>query len=273
MNSDHEGRIVSKGKVYPYTFFSLNGTLADYSTEKVHTHPFHQILMISEGVSMLVTETEKKPLYGSMCAFIPAGSAHRSIVVGSAVRYNSLYFADESREMDMIRVFSVSPLFRELFLRLSSELSHVSSQEMQRECFSLLLRLLPEEMGNYFQLILPQAVSDNCKKISDYIELNYARKLRLSDFCSVLPYCAKHISRLFFEEMSISIFEYIRMYRIFMASVLLQRERQGVLNTAYDCGYESISSFYADFKKYFSVSPRDFIKLTRQTGNDLRKPE
>ena len=245
---------------FPDQFFSLRGTMTEYSTEKVHANPWHQILMISEGVSMLVNETEKKPLYGAMCAFLPAGTAHRSVVVGSEVTYNSIYFGDETMNTDGIRVFAVSPLFRELFLRLTAAPLLARSPGTEQKCFTLLLLLLSEESAEPFQLALPQAVSENCRKLCDYIEHNYEKPLRLTDFCSVLPYSAKHISRLFIGEMSISLFEYLRMYRIFKASVSLKNDRRGVVHTAYACGYESLSSFYTDFRKYFPVSPKEFGK-------------
>jgi hypothetical protein len=43
-------------------------------------------------VSLLVDERHQQPLYGSMCALIPTGCAHRSTVVGGPITYQSLYF-------------------------------------------------------------------------------------------------------------------------------------------------------------------------------------
>ena len=48
-----------------------------------------------------------------------------------------------------------------------------------------------------------------------------------------------------------------------MASILLSTTEKTVIHIAYECGYESLSTFYSDFKKYFSITPKEF---RRETG-------
>jgi AraC-like DNA-binding protein len=57
----------------------------------------------------------------------------------------------------------------------------------------------------------------------------------------------------------IFIFDYLKLYRIFQASLKICNENSGTITeTAFSCGYNSLSSFYSDFKDIFSMTPKDF---------------
>ncbi len=107
---------------------------------------------------------------------------------------------------------------------------------------------------------LPKPTRDQNRKIITYIHENYYKKLILSDFSSVVFYSARHLSRIFQDDLRISIFEYLRLYRMLMASAVLTGSEKNITEIAFDSGYESISTFYKDFNKYFGMSPKTFRK-------------
>ena len=80
------------------------------------------------------------------------------------------------------------------------------------------------------------------------------RTKALSTFTSRL----RHLSRLFKADLKITIFEYLRLYRILMASIEMHNPKRTVTEIALDCGYESLSSFYRDFNLIFAVTPKFF---------------
>jgi len=240
---------------------TLSGRLEDYSTRKMHTHDHHQLLAIRNGVSLLVDSTRKQPLFGSMAALIPAKLPHRSTVVGDFVTYKSLYFAPELFHADVseITVFTMSGLGTTLFNRIVVHKEPDLGMGLNRECLDLLMKILNEDIRRPVNLVrLPQPKDPQARAVIDFIERNYARKLGMSDFTASFPYSGRHLSRLFKADIKISIFDYLRLYRILMASVALSVSPATITQVAYDSGYESISTFYRDFNAIFAQAPKAF---------------
>ena len=242
--------------------FILKGELEDYSSPVPHSHACHQFLMIRDGVSLLIDNKFKRPLYGTMCAFIPAGLPHRTTVTGTSLTYQSVYLRKEyiiNREE--IIIFHISELGRTLFNRMADNADSGFGKGTPDRVFTLFLEIAAEDMLNTnISLDLPEPVSPECGKIINYIESNYMNNITSDKFRSVLPFSSRHISRLFKDEMKMTILSYLRIYRMIMASVKLHDTSKSVLEISLECGYESISSFYTDFNRFFSITPGDFRK-------------
>lgn len=244
--------------------FTLEGKLDAFSTESLHRHSCHQLLRIRSGISLLVEENIKQPLFSNMTAFIPAGLAHRSIVMGDAVDYKSIYL-DEGLyipQVDEIIIFEMSELSLALFDKVDIQnVKDNSPEELNAQCLNLLLRLIPTEINfrsHFTQIPVPKNIENF--KITSYIEKHFAKKITLTDFSNVLHYSERHISRIFKDDLKISIFEYLKLYRIFQSALMLHDKgpSKTVTEIALLCGYESLSSFYKDFKDIFSMTPKLF---------------
>ncbi len=236
----------------------LSGRLQDYSTKNLHKHRVHQFLSIAQGVSLLETEKGRQPLYGDMCAFLPAGLPHRSVVAGKDIEYRSIYLRQGSFSgPPRIVVFEMSALTAALYARIVSQGPRLRGIGLR--CVSLFLEIVREDMKNLaFGLCLPRPEREENRAIVGFLERNYGRKIVLEELRAVLPCSVRHAARLFRAELGISPFEYLRLYRLFMASIALQKGDAGILSLALDCGYASLSSFYVDFKRYYGVTPRGF---------------
>lgn len=245
--------------------FILEGRLKKYSTEELHSHESHQILRFKSGISLLLDEQKQVPLFNRMTAFIPAGCLHRSIVLGREVEYKSLYIDPAALpvNVDHIRVFDMSELGIALFGRINFTFHRRQEEQadhsLQQECLQLFLRILVEDIKQQSPLaLLPVTTSLQNSIIIDYIEKHYPDKIVLQDFGPLLPYTLRHISRMFKNDLKISIFEYLKIYRILRASIQLETTDDTVTEIAYACGYNSISCFFKDFSTIFSVTPRQF---------------
>lgn len=245
--------------------FTLHGTMSEFSSRKLHTHKYHQILTIRSGVTLLEYATGKRPLYGRMCAFLPAGVPHRSIVIGNEVSYQSLYFSPScygEKTGDEIVIFNARELSTALFNHLATD-AKTPFKGNDLKALGLFLDTVRADMNNRsFRFTLPRPRSVECAKIVAFIESEYAGKIALSDLSSVLPYTARHISRIFRNEMMITPYEYLRMFRVFSASVELQRRERKIIDIAFSCGYESLSVFYSDFRIYMGQTPKEFRRAT-----------
>jgi AraC-like DNA-binding protein len=242
---------------------TLSGRFETYSTRRMHSHDYHQVLTIQNGVSLLVDLTSKQPLFGSMAAFIPADLPHRSTVVGDSVTYKSLYFAPElfCTETPEIMIFNMSSLGAALFNRITIRSASDLGSGFNRECLDLLMKILREDLIQPVNTArLPQPNHLQSQSVIDFIEQNFARRLTMRDFVAAFPYSGRHLSRLFKADVKISIFDYLRLHRILMASVALGNSPRTITEVAYDSGYESISSFYRDFNRIFALTPKAFRK-------------
>lgn len=243
--------------------FSLRGELEDYSTEELHYHEVHQLLTIFNGVSLLVDPEGTRPLYRNMAAFIPAGHAHRSTVIGGPVSYQSVYIQKRSyrNAPEDLCIFTLS----DLSFTLMNRLCQVSLQNLKEgingDCLKLFTRTVREDITRgTFQILLPEAGTGFCKIITTFVRDHYGNQIRLSQLRSLIPLSSRHVSRLFRQDMRMSIFHYIRLYRMVMASISLRTGTDRIIDIAYDCGYESLSSFFCDFRKYYGISPGEFRK-------------
>ncbi len=262
MNSESQHRYLGPD-LQSVAAVMMNGLMRKHSTDFLHTHSYHQILMVNKGITLLEDEKRKQPLFGRMTAFLPAGFPHRSIVIGKSVHYQSVYLNKNlfTIPQNEIVIFDISQLGIALFNRLDLEEFIDLTPGFPRDCLNLFLQVIEEDIHHHSPLVrLPEAQHPQNKKIIKHIASNYQNKILLKDIYSLLPLSPRQITRVFQKDLKITIFEYIRLYRILMASTRLTEKETSITDIAYECGYESISCFYSDFNKYFSTSPSSFRK-------------
>jgi AraC-like DNA-binding protein len=155
-----------------------------------------------------------------------------------------------------------------LFERIGSfiDTGEADPEDVNDQCLRLLLKLMETEIRNRSSLTrIPVPLNPDNRKITDLIAENFSDKITLTDFTAALYYSERHLSRIFKDDLKITIFEYLKLYRIFQASLLLSggKSSKTVTEIAMTCGYNSLSSFYKDFKDIFAMTPKAFSeKLT-----------
>jgi hypothetical protein len=98
----------------------------------------------------------------------------------------------ESPEAGIV-IFSLSELGIALFNRVASEKKGDSGSGILKDIIELFIRILGEDIASgRYEYALPESHSDECKKLTEYIEENYMRKISMVDFRSVLPYSERH---------------------------------------------------------------------------------
>ena len=239
----------------------LKGSLEDFSSDDLHTHPFHQVLQIKNGVALLQDNRLTKPQFGRLAAFIPADCPHRTKVLGDAVEYQSLYFNKSllPGSRNTISIFPMSDLGVALLdhLNKSEPLQNIN-RGIAKECLMLFLKVLEQELSREVPIIkLRTPDTEMNKKICGFLEKHHHRKIAAQDL-SIFPRSFRQLSRDFKSEMNVSIFEYLRLFRMLQAVIFLKTTDEKIVTIAGDCGYDSLSSFFSDFKKTFSISPREF---------------
>ena len=129
---------------------------------------------------------------------------------------------------------------------------------------------LLEELSNIedIELLTTKGFSANLNTVAnqrialiyDYVELNYQKKIKLSDISILVSMGNEAFCRFFKKSLNKSFFTFINEYRINLASKMLIETNRQVSQIAYDCGYESLPFFYRQFQKYMNCSPLVFRK-------------
>ncbi len=259
---------VPPGKKAP-SLFTLEGRVNDFSTRALHAHDCHQLLRINSGTTLLEEKTWQQPLFADMTAFIPKGLPHRSVVLGGPVRYQSMYFFPGrwNPGLKSIRIFDLSSLGRALFDRICHARKRPGPEQIRRKCQDLLFTLLDDEINktsSITRIPVPRE-KDNLRLVA-FIKDHFQEKLTLNDFSRVVNYSPRQVTRRFKADVGMTLFEFLRLYRIFRAAVLLSTEKGPVAQTAFAVGYESLSCFYKDFKAIFSTAPKAFCKRHLSKG-------
>lgn len=108
--------------------------------------------------------------------------------------------------------------------------------------------------------------NERLNKIYQYLETYYKEKITLSDVASLVCMAEESFSRFFSKLMKRSFFSFLNEYRINIACKLLVETDLQMAQICDQSGYESISFFFRQFRKYKNCSPQYFRKKFKSTG-------
>ena len=99
---------------------------------------------------------------------------------------------------------------------------------------------------------------DKIKIVLKYIENNYMDKIPIADIAEVAGFSESHFMRYFKETMGTSFVDYLKDYRLTMASRLLVASDSAILDIAAEVGFENLSYFNRAFKQKYQMTPSAF---------------
>lgn len=107
------------------------------------------------------------------------------------------------------------------------------------------------------------------EKVAEYIEQNCGKyDLSLEGIARTFAVSRTALCQQFKETKSMTIGEYIHQTRMIKAKELLELGFQNISFISEKCGYDSAGYFSKCFKKYYGVSPSEYIKLLEMKKND-----
>lgn len=98
-------------------------------------------------------------------------------------------------------------------------------------------------------------------KVIDYIENHYHEPLQLNDISAHIYLSTEHIIRIFHEETGMTPYQYIKQFRLRKACMYLEERELSISEIAAAVGYQSVSSFIAQFKTYYGITPGMYKKF------------
>jgi len=106
-----------------------------------------------------------------------------------------------------------------------------------------------------------RSVADGLRSVIDHIQQNLESKLNLNELASIACLSPNYFSHVFKKYNGISLWEYITIKRVEMATELLRTTDLTKLEIAERCGFPSPSNFYKCFSSITGKSPGDFKKI------------
>jgi len=99
------------------------------------------------------------------------------------------------------------------------------------------------------------------KSIHEYLMKNYREEITLKQIADQVHMAPASVSRFFKSATGMSVFEYLNKIKIELARQLLLNTEMSVVDISYDCGFNNLSHFNKQFKKFNQATPRQFRKL------------
>lgn len=102
---------------------------------------------------------------------------------------------------------------------------------------------------------------DLLSKIFKFVELNYSGDCSLDALSKNISYHYVYLSKYFKNSTGMSFTDYVNKYRISEACYILKNSNQTILQTAYDCGFDSLRSFNRNFKSIIGITPSEYQNI------------
>ncbi|CAN7350252.1 AraC family transcriptional regulator [Paenibacillus sp. LjRoot153] len=99
------------------------------------------------------------------------------------------------------------------------------------------------------------------RPVLQYMEQHYQRDIDLSQLTLLFHISQSHLSRLILESTGRKFKSHIITLRIQHAKRLLAVTSMSVTDICYDSGFQSMATFYRNFKLYVQMSPEDYRRL------------
>ena len=106
----------------------------------------------------------------------------------------------------------------------------------------------------------PIESSDITSKIQNYMENSLKGQLTLEMMAEHLGFSTTYCSKIIKEKTNYNFVEYVNQVRLREASELLQTTNLRIIDICYTVGFNSLATFNRNFKKYWSISPKEFRK-------------
>ncbi len=232
-----------------------------------HQHRFHQLLYASRGSLRLEAEGQEWLLPPQRAAWIGAGILHR-VAVRQPVSLRTVYLSATLATADFCRVFSVTPLAREMIL-YSMRWGPDGVFGAQAERYFAALASLAEEWAlAALPYGLPLAQSPELQRALFYTQAHLADPLQVEDVAKNAGLSVRTLARRCRAELNLSWSGYLANARMLRAMERLAAPGARVTEVALEVGFESLAAFSRSFLAFTGESPKNYrAKVAARPNN------
>jgi AraC-like DNA-binding protein len=253
-----QGRQLQRLTVEQEPFLTVRSIASGCSSGYVietHSHSWHQLVYACAGAMTVHGGRWSWMIPPGRAVFIPAGCDHEIRMWGN-VALRSLYFPEslkaEALASEECRVLSVTPLLRELILRVV-ELAALDSRVRSHQS---LLNVLLDEMNiaPVAPLMLPLPEDERALAVARHVLACPTASETLDELSHRYGVGRRTLERLFSEQTGMSFGLWRQKVRM-LDSIRLLAQGKSVTEAAFDTGYASVSAFIAAFRCTFGCTP------------------
>ena len=274
--------------VFPYNTYLCSIPL-DFPCVPLHWHDEMELIYIKKGIGRITVDFREYKVTGPSLVLILPGQLHSIDPFNEeAMEYENMIFSPNmlvSRQNDVTAtdfllplitgkitvptVFTpVYPYYEDIIAPIDAcdEICKTKPQGYELYVKSQLFQfffILDNRCRNLTTTGKNKKTLDKMKIVLKYIENNYMQKITIGDIAAAVGFSESHFMRYFKETMGTSFVEYLRDYRLTIASRLLTSSDSSILNIAAETGFENLSYFNRVFKEKYKMTPRQFRKESR----------
>lgn len=236
---------------------------------KAHFHQNVELLYTTEGESYVTVNGKSVVLTADQIAISDSydihsydgGKNHKSISLIIPSKYLHEYTAAKGNyvlSQNFIYDTDVAKEFKAAIDLLDKYLFDESSRMIVEGLFSVILGLILKHIPlseKSSKITLPFTA-----EILTFIEKNLTEDLSLERISGHFHYSKCYFSNIFKERFGKSYTEYVNIKRSHYAINLMKYNNRTPTEASIESGFGSVPSFYRFFKKYYGVSPIEYIK-------------
>ena len=269
--------------VFPYNTYLCSIPL-DFPCVPLHWHDEMELIYIKKGMGLITVDFREYKVTGPTLVLILPGQLHSIDQLDEeTMEYENIIFSPNmlvSRQNDVTAtdfllplmtgkitvptVFTpVYPYYEDVIAPIDAcdEIGKTKPQGYELYVKSQLFQfffILNNRCRNLNTTGKNKKALDKMKIVLKYIENNYMLKITIADIADAVGFSESHFMRYFKETMGTSFVEYLRDYRLTIASRLLTSSESSILNIAAETGFENLSYFNRVFKEKYKMTPRQF---------------
>ena len=233
--------------IFPYNTYLCSIPL-DFPRVPLHWHDELELIYIKKGMGRITVDFREYKVKGPTLVLILPGQLHSIDQLEDAfMEYENIIFNPSMlipRQNDVTATDFLLPL-------MSGKVTVPT--------------IFTPVYPYYTDVIMPIDACDEISKTKPqgyelYIKNNYMQKITIADIAATVDFSESHFMRYFKETMGTSFVDYLRDYRLTIASRLLTTSDSSILDIAAESGFENLSYFNRVFKQKYSMTPRQFRK-------------
>ncbi len=275
---------VAHGKmVFPYNTYLCSIPL-DFPQVPLHWHDEFEIIYIKKGMGAVTVDFHLHKVKAPAIVFILPGQLHSiDQLENASMEYENIMFHPSlllSRQSDVTATEFLQPLisgkitvptiFTPVYpyyedvvapIDACDEICKTMPQGYELFIKSQLFQfffILSNRCRNLSSKEKTKKTLEKMKIVLKYIENNYMNKITVAKIASSIDFSESHFTRYFKEIMGTTFVDYLRDYRLTMASRLLKTSESSVLDIAAETGFDNLSYFNRAFKRKYHMTPRQF---------------
>ena len=102
------------------------------------------------------------------------------------------------------------------------------------------------------------------RKSIEFIQNNYSENITVEQAANISNFSASHFSKMFRQLTGTSFTQYLKNYRLELASEKLNDEERKISEIAFECGFNNLSYFTRAFYEKYDVTPSEYRRINEQ---------